>query len=128
MNDYIALEKLRFGDKVAVNLKLEGDVEQLNVPPLLIIPFVENCFKHGLSLDGVLVIKIHVAVKEKSLLVVIENPIKHKTEVQKGGIGISNTRRRLELLYGNDFELEASRVDEKFIVKLRLNLSKDGLD
>jgi sensor histidine kinase YesM len=48
--------------------------------------------------------------------------------VQKGGIGISNTRRRLELLYGNDFELEAGQVEDKFIVKLRLNLNKDGLD
>jgi two-component system, LytTR family, sensor kinase len=121
IKDYIALEELRFRDKVKVELEIIGELEHVKIPPLLFIPFVENCFKHGLSLNGVLTIKIEIYVNENGITVKIENPQKQNRAVNKAGIGIANTRRRLELLYGNKFELEIDDGGELFIVKLDIN-------
>jgi two-component system, LytTR family, sensor kinase len=126
IKDYIELEKLRFGDKVEVEFNIEGEQNAMDVPPLLFIPFVENCFKHGLSMEGILIIKIKIEVKGDSVKILIENPSKKNKTVNKGGIGIANTRRRLELLYGNAFDLEIDDGEEQFIVKLNINTAING--
>lgn len=126
IKDYIALEELRFGDKVKVDVEITGESALLKVPPLLFTPFVENCFKHGLSLDGILAIKIEIVILNESMMIHIENPVKQKLPLNKAGIGIANTRRRLELHYGNEFELEIENGDNQFIVKLDINTSNDN--
>ena len=120
---YIALQQLRYEQPEKVRFKVSGPVEDVLVPPLLLIPFVENAFKHGegtapdwleidLSADGG---HIHFFCSNKKT-------IKHKDP--KGGIGIENVKRRLALLYPGKYKLDIVDNNELFTVKLELSYGK----
>lgn len=125
ISDYIALEQLRYDESLRVNFN--HDVEDLlqALPPLLLIPLVENAFKHGVSeTRGEPYIDIHLSVKQRQLDFVVRNSSEvapDKREV-KENIGLSNLRRQLELLY-TDYRLSVVQGTDNFTATLHINLA-----
>jgi LytS/YehU family sensor histidine kinase len=123
---YLELEKLRYGDRVKSNISIIGDIDEIIIPPLLFLPFIENCFKHGAKNSNNVKVDISFEISNNFLYFTVlntfqskdENPIKH-------GIGIENVKRRLQLLYGKDFSLETSVDNDKFKVLLKLPIDED---
>ena len=122
LQDYISLEKLRFHDTLQVNLIKESAVENINIAPMMLIPFVENSFKHGAIVNGVLVINILIKKIDNTILFEVENSI---IEISKseGGIGLENIQKRLKMLYPNAHTLEINENDQRFKVSLTLQLN-----
>lgn len=125
LQSYIDLQKQRFGNKVPVTVDLQPVDGFLEIEPMLLIPFVENAFKHGVGLIDHPSIDIELVVRDNSLYFKVRNrynvssmEVKDKTS----GIGLGNVRRRLKLLYGSQQHLEIIRESGWFIVSLQLNL------
>lgn len=123
--DYIALEKLRYDESLRVNFS--NDVEDMKqaLPPLLLIPLVENAFKHGVSETRTdPFVDIHLSVNKRQLLFVVKNSTEefHEKEKLKENIGLSNLRRQLELLYA-DYHLSVQHSDAGFSATLNINLA-----
>ncbi len=128
INNYIDLENLRFGDKLEASLSISGDITGKQIPPLILMPFVENCFKHGIQYrNGKIPIKIGLQVVSNDLVFTTKNPV--GPSVQKpsecralSGIGIQNTKRRLELIYGKNYTLEVNQQSDYFLITLKIKL------
>src|SRR5438067_10078521 len=102
INDYIALEKLRYDDSLHVNFKYEIEDLKQPLPPLLLMPLVENAFKHGVSeTRNQPFVDIHLSANQKLLQFFVKNSTEAfpKEWIVKENIGLSNLRRQLELLY-----------------------------
>jgi hypothetical protein len=126
IKDYIELQRLRLTEKVNVKFELVGETDHYSIPPLLLIPLIENAFKHGVDNINDSFIEIKIAVADDQLEVIVRNRIvKISSDLfRNGGIGIKNIRRRLDLLYGNKYEFETDDKDGIFSVKLKLQLIK----
>jgi len=127
LKNYSNLQLLRFGDSVRFNLYLSGAFEQYSIAPMLLIPFVENAFKHGTGTLEEPIIDISIIVNQNQLLLLVENevapvnPSLLAPPKKDSGIGLSNVRRRLELLYPGKYFLETRKEDQLFNVKLLIN-------
>lgn len=122
---YISLEKLRYDDSLLINFNY--DIEDLKqaVPPLLLMPLIENAFKHGVSETGDHpFIDIHLSVKSHQLKLIVKNSTDqfHEGSDVKQSIGLSNLRRQLELLY-KDFSLSVLQAESDFTSDLKINLA-----
>lgn len=125
LHDYIALERLRYDDSLSVTFTTQIENPKQALPPLLLIPLVENAFKHGVSETREQpFVEIILSVQQQQLLFVVKNSVEPFSEnpAVKENIGLSNLRRQLQLLY-KDYELSALREDNFFLSKLRINLS-----
>ena len=124
IDDYIALEKLRYDDSLRVNFK--NDIEDMRqaLPPLLLIPLVENAFKHGVSeTRNQPFVDIHLSVNKRQLAFVVKNSSEASGELDvKENIGLSNLRRQLELLY-TDYNLSLQQGGSVFTATLKINLA-----
>ena len=120
IEDYIALEKVRFHDTLEVTFEKKHINETVAIAPMLLIPFVENSFKHGALIDGVLKVNIVVEVENDVLHFEIENTA-HQDKISEQGIGLENIKKRLTLLYDNQYELTIS--NEKNVFKVILDVS-----
>lgn len=130
IKDYIELEKIRFGDKLLVDLDTLGEPGTVMLPPMLLIPFVENSFKHGGKRNGKHAVQIKLSADATQLVVEVRNYQKEQTENSDRGIGLSNTQRRLQLLYGEHHQLDISSESEWYSVRLQLDwqgLKKNGM-
>ena len=119
LKDYVALEKMRFHDTLSVDM--EVDVENRNelIAPMLLIPFVENSFKHGSIIDGQLYIKIKIVSLQGALKFMVSNyssPIHGKSV----GIGLENLKKRLEIAYKNNHSLNIYHENNSFNVSLEI--------
>ncbi|ASZ12504.1 histidine kinase [Chitinophaga pendula] len=125
IEDYIALEKLRYDESLHVNYNYDLEDVKQSLPPLLLIPLVENAFKHGVSETREMpFIDIHLTIKNRQLLFVVKNSTgdaASDTEI-KGNIGLSNLRRQLELLY-TDYSLEVQQKEFVFTAIMKINLA-----
>jgi len=124
LTDYIDLEKLRYNEGVAINFNYEIEDYSEAIPPLLLIPLVENAFKHGISqIRGKREVKVSCVLHSQQLNFVVENSsfLALGGHEIKEGIGLSNLRRRLQLLY-KDFELLTEQKETVFTAKLIINL------
>lgn len=124
MKNYIDLEKERYGDTIDVSVNIEGDIRDRYVAPLLILPFLENAFKHGTSeqlerpwMSADITVKGHV------LTCKIVNSKNEVVAFRKEGVGISNVKKRLEFLYPGRHDLKLSDEAEFFVVDLLLTLN-----
>ncbi|WP_452603124.1 sensor histidine kinase [Pontimicrobium sp. MEBiC06410] len=120
LKDYIALEQLRFNDTLDVSFISNTIPETLQIAPMLLIPFVENSFKHGTIKNGILKIDITINFENDSLYFYIKNTVQNTNNEQQG-IGLENIKKRLELLYKNNYNLDINRNNDSFEVKLTLN-------
>jgi LytS/YehU family sensor histidine kinase len=127
LKNYIDLEIIRLGKKADVKCKFTGDFGGMIISPLLLIPFIENCFKHGIGLNSKNDNKIEISVVVGDNVLMLEtrnkiapkriNPVSKKT-----GTGIANVKKRLELLYSEKHLLEIEHQDDIYLVKLKLEI------
>jgi LytS/YehU family sensor histidine kinase len=123
---YLELEKLRYGDRVNAGISIEGNIDDIEVPPLLFLPFLENCFKHGTRHNEDINVHIDFVVKDNFLYFTVQNNfVNYKVENVKHGIGIENVQRRLQLLYGNKYSLRTQSKENVYTVNLKLPLYED---
>jgi two-component system, LytTR family, sensor kinase len=122
VNHFIDLQKVRLTDKMKITFNVAGNVEGKQIAPLILIPFIENAFKYGISTKEPAEIIIDLKAEEKLISFYVKNKI-FTTEHDKNGhsIGLKNTRRRLELLYPEKHTLTVSDENRYFIVNLILN-------
>lgn len=128
LKSYINLQMLRYGNHVKVHLETNGPLDLYTIEPMLLIPFVENAFKHGIAMIEHPVINILVAVNEEKnefnfRVGNIISPQDVSTDCNSG-IGIANVRRRLAILYPNKHELDIINADNNYTVNLYIGLSK----
>ena len=135
IKNYLDLEKIRHGEKLNLDLKVVGDIHNKKITPMLLIPFIENAFKHGAnkSIKEVF-IKIELIIKEDILYFRASNslpkpeetkthPLQNLKVRQQGGIGIANVKKRLSLCYDKtDYELKITKEKTEFLVDLKLKL------
>src|SRR5688572_11345137 len=123
LKKYLELEKLRYGDRLDVAFTISGNPKHLAISPLLLLPFVENSFKHGVSeqLDQCW-INIHVHVENNYFNFQVSNSRTQRNENTSGGLGMANVQRRLRLLYPNTHSLTITEENEIYAVKLELTL------
>jgi len=124
ITDYIELEKLRYDETLRINFNHDIENMRQAVPPLLLIPLVENAFKHGVSeTRGRPFVDIHLAIRNRQLIFVVKNSSEADTgEPVIENIGLSNLRRQLELLY-TDYNLSVQQENGVFIATLKINLA-----
>jgi sensor histidine kinase YesM len=125
LQSYIDLQCQRFGQKVKIRTALETSDESYTIEPMLLIPFVENAFKHGVGLIDQPEINIHLYTRDKILYFTVRNKYREGAEEVKdktSGIGLSNVKRRLNLLYGAQHTLMIARHQDWFTVLLQINL------
>jgi two-component system, LytTR family, sensor kinase len=124
INDYIALEKLRYDESLRINFNYDIEDMKQAIPPLLLIPLVENAFKHGVSETRNLpFVDIHLSVNQRLLTFIVKNSVEKFSEDRgvKENIGLSNLRRQLVLLY-KDFNLSVEQGEFVFTTTLKINL------
>jgi hypothetical protein len=126
IGDYIGLEKVRYGNRLDLHLDFPPGAKDFCIAPLLLLPFVENCFKHGISnmLDQPW-LNLYVSLQGNTMTVQLVNSKPAAGQpAHRPGIGIENVRRRLALLYPDKHELTITSEEEVFVVNLKLELEK----
>ena len=124
ISDYIELEKLRYDESLRINFNYDIEDMKQALPPLLLIPLVENAFKHGASeTRNHPFVDIHLSVKNRQLAFFVKNSFDGISGEQKvkENIGLSNLRRQLELLY-TDYDLSVQQSESEFTATLKINL------
>jgi two-component system, LytTR family, sensor kinase len=128
IKNYINLEKIRYGERLDVQLNVYNNVKGVNVPPLLVLPLVENAFKHGVSRSSTdSWVHIDISLKKKSLIFKIENSLSEEKVDTNGfgnGLGLENLKQRLEILYPDSYELKTMQDDCSYLAILRLDYDK----
>lgn len=119
IKDYIDLEQMRFSESLNITFKTIGNYNHVKIAPMLLLPFVENSFKHVSLKNGVLSIKINISLQDNWLKFYIENNALPEDSTEKG-IGLDNTKKRLNLLYKNNYTLTIKNEKEFFKVNLGL--------
>ncbi len=126
MQNYISLEKLRLNDQVPIRFDIEGDLGQKKIAPLLLIPFLENAFKHGVSNSNPdSWVKANLHVNAGHLTFEVANSISSQAGTAgsaQSGIGLENVRKRLELNYPDRHKLKISQDNKQFNAKLDIQL------
>lgn len=124
ISDYISLEQLRYDESLRVNFNHDIEDMKQSIPPLLLIPLIENAFKHGVSeARGNAFVDIHLSVNQRQLKFVVMNSSEGAPEKGlKENIGLSNIRRQLELLY-KDFSMTVANGESLFTATLQINLA-----
>lgn len=117
IEDYISLEKMRFNDTLEVKFSKKIHAETLEIAPMLFIPFVENSFKHGIITNGVLKIEIAIETDHNQIKFKIKNN-SSRDSICNNGIGLDNIKKRLQLLYPNQYQLNMTSQNEEFFVTL----------
>jgi len=127
LQDYIVLEQIRYNQQLDISFEIPSDTEEFLIAPLLLLPFVENCFKHGTSqlLEDPW-ISMNIIIENDYLKMKLVNG-KHAGYVSKktDGIGIANVRKRLELLYPDNHNLRITDEEDVFVVTLKVKLERE---
>jgi len=120
LTNYIELEKLRLVNKENVILLVDGDCSNCKIAPMLFIPFIENAFKHGNQKNE---ISIKISFADNKINLHCSNIISDKTASKDscGGIGLTNVKRRLNLIYPNKHNLKIETVENSYVVDLSVN-------
>lgn len=124
--DYISLEKLRYGERLDISIQISGSLEKYQIAPLLLLPFLENAFKHGTSkqIDQCW-ISFDLSINNFEMRFKLINSIaalRNSKDSNFRGIGLHNVQKRLELLYPGKYKLDLEKLEEAFVVNLDLQL------
>jgi two-component system LytT family sensor kinase len=122
IQNYIDLQKIRFGNKAYIDFKIEGRVTNQKIVPLLLIAFIENAFKHGVTSDTLAPIRLLITVDDSHLHFYIQNKKHTNNKDSVGGIGLGNVQRRLDLLYPGKYNLDIRNQRDTYICELSLIL------
>ena len=128
LRNYITLEQIRYGDRLEISVTVTGEAGRYQIAPFLLLPFLENAFKHGTGKQlGRCWITIDIEVAGPVMyfkLVNSADPEKDEEPANTGGLGLANVRRRLELMYADRHRLLTTRLKETFVVDLVMTLEK----
>jgi two-component system LytT family sensor kinase len=122
LQNYIDLQKIRFGENAYIDFKVGGDVENQQIVPLLLIAFIENAFKHGVANDPQTPICLLIEIKASQLHFYIQNKKHSNNRDSSGGIGLNNVKRRLNLLYPQKYKLTINDEAQTYTCELHLTL------
>ncbi len=131
MRNYIELERVRYANRVDITFTESGSIMGKHIAPMMLLPFIENAFKHGVSTEtNNAWVRIDVKVQDDELTLLVENSkcgerASNSNRDFASGIGLKNVRRRLELLYENRYTLEIEDEAESYAVCLQLNLAEE---
>jgi hypothetical protein len=125
INSYIELQKIRLDNTASVNYTFSGELENKEIAPLLLIPFIENAFKHGVNPEEVSQIDIQISVSDTSLYLHVFNlKVPHIQDLNAvSGFGLKNSQEQLSLLYPKKHELKIDDKQQSFTVTLKINIS-----
>lgn len=119
LESYINLMKLRYSSKVKIEFNMPSSIPEKSIPPFLFLSLIENAFKHGISYKEESYINIDFSIGDERLILVVKNSKQDKTSPNEySGIGIENTRKRLALLFGNNYHLDIIDGTDIFTVNL----------
>jgi len=125
INNYIELEKIRYGDRLDIAVNVLNDISCVSISPFLLLPIVENCFKHGASneIDGCW-IRLDVLFKDDWLIIKAENSksFSSRSNGMHNGIGLENVKQRLDILYKNRHEFRCIEEDQSYLVVLKIKM------
>jgi len=122
IKEYIELEKIRFQDTLDSTFNVVDISSELKVAPMLLIPFVENAFKHGDLVNGVLDVQLDLKIVDDCLDFKIQNTLLKEIECDvKFGLGLKNIQQRLDLIYADNYELKIQQQKKVFCVHLIIN-------
>lgn len=133
VENYILLEKIRYGERLKIDLKKEGDFRNWRVPPMVLFFLTENCFKHGSSPDAKepwISIYVETGNNKATFTVTNSKPGKISGNSGKGtlGAGLKNLQKRLDILYTKDgYKMNISETTESFSVKLELKKTRNEI-
>ena len=121
INTYISLMRMRYTDKVKISIDMPKKTEDgMEIPPLLLITFVENAFKHGVSYQSDSFIELRLTTENGRLLFNCRNSKAKEASQEKGGVGLSNVKKRLDLIYGDKYALDIQDGDNTYNIDLRI--------
>lgn len=124
VRNYLALMKLRYTNKVDITACFPEAIPDLKIAPMLLITFVENAFKHGISYRKASFIDINVRIEERRLMFCCVNSVAPRLGSQPGGVGLTNVKKRLALIYKDTYNLEIKPDAERFSVTLAIPLTQ----
>jgi len=125
LESYIELQKIRFGNDIQINY-MAGQIDSnCSIEPMLLIPFVENAFKHGVGMIENPSIDISLKYENKKIKFTVQNKVNPLSKLEKkdesSGIGLANVKRRLELLHPDNYSLSIKEVNESYLVELEIS-------
>lgn len=127
IHDYIDFQRLRIADNKNIALDIEVDADQCRdkIAPMLLIPMIENAFKHGISMNAASWIKIRIGCHQREVSLQIQNSMhpKSKGHIEESGIGLDNVRKRLEILYPEKHIFRLIETKEHFEADIKVTLS-----
>lgn len=125
IKNYIDLQKLRLNNIENITINIHGDTKNKFIEPLLLISFIENAFKYGTDYKGAAYVKIKITIEGNILNFWVENKIENKIkDPENSGIGLTNIKNRLNLLYPNTHQLNLTTTETKYTVHLVLQLDQ----
>lgn len=124
LRDYIDIQRLRLSNNVNIDCEVSGDAANLTIEPMLLVPFVENAFKHGISYTEHSFIAIKVTIADNMIRLMVKNSLFKQRVAERGGIGLQNVLKRLDLLYENEHVIDITELENEFIVDLKIVLKK----
>jgi len=127
IRDYVNLERIRYGEKVDIAVNVFGVIKEVMTPPLLLLPLVENAFKHGIAPAGKGWIRVDISRRPDALVCKVENSVPEQTPAPKqkdesSGLGLSNLESRLEALFPEHYELKTIHGKASFLSVLTIPL------
>ncbi len=125
IRNYIDLQKIRISKNVTIHYSVTGNTGNLVIAPLLLITFIENAFKHGVSYTVPSEIRINIELVQKTLLLTVGNAVTAQREKDHDGVGLINARRRLDVLYPGRYLLDVVENNSLYIVNLKIDLDHE---
>jgi hypothetical protein len=126
LQNYIEIEQLRYGERLQIEINYSGEAGNLQIAPMLLLPFVENAFKHGVSKQiSQPYIRMNIGIQDLQLQLFLENSFNgaaQKEEDYSKGIGLKNVKKRLEMLYPEKYSLSVSNEETIFRVDFSILL------
>ena len=122
VHHYLDLMRLRYTDNVRIDVELPDPLPEVVIPPLILVTFLENAFKHGISFSKPSFVNFKLEANDRNLIFRFTNSVGAATQEEKGGIGLDNVRKRLYLIYGKNYSL-VTESDED-VYRLTLTLPK----
>ncbi len=126
VKNYLGVEKFRLGDRLETEFKIKKETYDIQIPPLILLPVVENSIKHGISqlLEGGK-IKIETLLKEEHLVIIVSNPYEETSKKPRGrGHGLNNLKKRLKLYYKGEGGVLTGKKENVFTVKIFIPVSE----
>ena len=122
IKNYVQLQRLRLSDSANVKLKISGEYEGKEIPPVLFISFIENAFKYGTDYEGKTYVDINFTIASNSIHFRVENKIGvQRKKNPNSGVGLENIKNRLKLLYPNSHNLQISDDGKTYVVDMTLD-------